>query len=201
MIAKLQGILDTLQDNGAIINVGGVGYFIFGSSRTLSDLGNVGDTVTVHVETHVREDHIHLFGFLTQDERAWFQLLQTVQGVGAKAALSILSALSTNEISESLVAKDKNSFCRAEGVGPKLADRILNELKDKSPILVGPMHQSSHSKKADVDQIFEDAVSAMVNLGYSRLEAHKAATAVRSKSGDDETIDQLISLSLRELGS
>ena len=117
MIAKLQGILDTLQDNGAIINVGGVGYFIFGSSRTLSELGNVGDTITVHVETHVREDHIHLFGFLTQHERAWFQLLQTVQGVGAKAALSILSALSPNEISESLVAKDKNSFCRAEGVG------------------------------------------------------------------------------------
>ena len=136
MIAKLQGILDTLQDNGAIINVGGVGYFIFGSSRTLSDLGNVGDTVTVHVETHVREDHIHLFGFLTQHERAWFQLLQTVQGVGAKAALSILSALSTNEISESLVAKDKNSFCRAEGVGPKLADRILNELRNK---IIQPM--------------------------------------------------------------
>ena len=201
MIAKLQGILDTLQDNGAIINVGGVGYFIFGSSRTLSELGNVGDTITVHVETHVREDHIHLFGFLTQHERAWFQLLQTVQGVGAKAALSILSALSPNEISESLVAKDKNSFCRAEGVGPKLADRILNELKNKSPNVIGIRHQSSSPKIAHVDQIFEDAVSAMVNLGYSRLEAHKAATAVRAKSIDDETIDQLISLSLKELGS
>ena len=201
MIAKLHGILDTLQDNGAIINVGGVGYFIFGSSRTLSGLGDVGNTVTVHVETHVREDHIHLFGFQTQHERAWFQLLQTVQGVGAKAALAILSALSTDEISGSLAAKDKNSFCRAEGVGPKLADRILNELKNKSPNLAGIRHQSSNPKIADVDQIFEDAVSAMVNLGYSRLEAHKAATAVRAKSIDDETIDQLISLSLRELAS
>ena len=201
MIAKLHGILDTLQDNGAIINVGGVGYFIFGSSRTLSGLGDIGNTVTVHVETHVREDHIHLFGFQTQHERAWFQLLQTVQGVGAKAALAILSALSTDEISASLAAKDKNSFCRAEGVGPKLADRILNELKNKSPNVIGIRHQSSSPKLVDVDQIFEDAVSAMVNLGYSRLEAHKAATAVRAKSIDDETIDQLISLSLRELGS
>jgi Holliday junction DNA helicase RuvA len=127
--------------------------------------------------------------------------LQTVQGVGAKAALAILSALSTDEISASLAAKDKNSFCRAEGVGPKLADRILNELKNKSPNLVGIRHQSSSPKIAHVDQIFEDAVSAMVNLGYSRLEAHDAAKAVRAKSIDDETIDQLISLSLRELGS
>ena len=201
MIAKLHGILDTLQDNGAIINVGGVGYFIFGSSRTLSGLGDIGNTVTVHVETHVREDHIHLFGFQTQHERAWFQLLQTVQGVGAKAALAILSALSTDEISASRSAKDKNSFCRAEGVGPKLADRILNELKNKSPNVIGIRHQSSNPNLADVDQICEDAVSAMVNLGYSRLEAHEAAKAVRAKSIDDETIDQLISLSLRELGS
>ena len=175
--------------------------FIFGSSRTLSGLGDLGNTVTVHIETHVREDHIHLFGFQTEHERAWFQLLQTVQGVGSKAALAILSALSTDEILASLAAKDKNGFCRAEGVGPKLADRILNELKNKSPNIIGTRHQSSNPKLADVDQIFEDAVSAMVNLGYSRLEAHKAAAAVRAKSIDNETIDQLISLSLKELGS
>ena len=99
MIAKLYGVLDSILDNGAIINVGGVGYFIFASSRTLMELGAIGDPVVVHIDTHVREDHIHLFGFVIEDERAWFQLLQTVQGVGAKAALAILSALSTDEVS------------------------------------------------------------------------------------------------------
>ena len=201
MIAKLYGVLDSILDNGAIINVGGVGYFIFASSRTLMELGAIGDTVAVHIDTHVREDHIHLFGFVIEDERAWFQLLQTVQGVGAKAALAILSALSTDEVSGSIVAQDKASLCRAEGVGPKLADRILNELKDKVPKLLGSLTQSSQPLQSSTDPMFTDAVSAMINLGYSRLDAHKTVANVRKKGADDETLDQVISASLKELSS
>jgi Holliday junction DNA helicase RuvA len=201
MIAKLYGVLDSILDNGAIINVGGVGYFIFASSRTLMELGAIGDPVVVHVDTHVREDHIHLFGFVIEDERAWFQLLQTVQGVGAKAALAILSALSTDEVSGSIFAQDKASLCRAEGVGPKLADRILNELKDKAPKLLGSLTQSSQPLQPSTDPMFTDAVSAMINLGYSRLDAHKTVTNVRKNGIDNETRVQIISASLKELSS
>jgi len=201
MIAKLNGVLDTFRENGAVINVGGVGYFIFASSRTLSALGDLGALVTVHVETHVREDHIHLFGFITEDERFWFQLLQTVQGVGAKAALAILSALSPNEVADSIIALDKLNLSRADGVGPKLAARIINELKDKSIIVPSSEIKSSQLTPSSFNSTFEDAISAMVNLGYSRVEAHKVATAVGAENSSDITLDQLISASLRELGS
>jgi Holliday junction DNA helicase RuvA len=165
------------------------------------ELGAIGDPVVVHVDTHVREDHIHLFGFVVEDERAWFQLLQTVQGVGAKAALAILSALSTDEVSGPIFAQDKASLCRAEGVGPRLADRILNELKDKAPKLLGSLTQSSQPLQPSTDPMFTDAVSAMINLGYSRLDAHKTVTNVRKKGIDNETLDQIISASLKELSS
>ena len=131
MIAKLKGLLDSFRDDGAIIDVGGVGYLIFGSSRTLGQLGEPGDPVAVHVETHVREDHIHLYGFASESERRCFQLLQTVQGVGAKAALAILSALSPEDVMQAVAAQDKTMLTRADGVGPKLATRVVNELKDK----------------------------------------------------------------------
>ena len=201
MIAKLNGVLDTFRENGAVINVGGVGYFIFASSRTLSELGDLGALVTVHVETHVREDHIHLFGFITEDERFWFQLLQTVQGVGAKAALAILSALSPNEVADSIIDLDKLNLSRADGVGPKLAARIINELKDKSIIVPSSEIKSSQLTPSSFNCTFEDAISAMVNLGYSRVEAHKAATLVGAENSSEITLDQLISSSLRELGS
>ena len=131
MIGKLTGRLDAVSDNGAIIDVGGVGYSVFTSSRTMSQLGSIGEVVTVLVETHVREDHIHLYAFYSDDEKRWFQTLQTVQGVGSKAALAILSALTSEDIMNSLLSEDKTMFVRADGVGQKLATRIVSELKDK----------------------------------------------------------------------
>ena len=121
MIGKLTGRLDTVSDNGAIIDVAGVGYSVFASSRTLNQLGSVGEVVTVLVETHVREDHIHLYAFYSDDEKRWFQTLQTVQGVGSKAALAILSVLNSDDIMNSLLSEDKTMFVRAEGVGQKLS--------------------------------------------------------------------------------
>lgn len=207
MIAKLKGLLDSLRDDGAIIDVGGVGYLIFASSRTLGQLGEVGNAVSVHVETHVREDHIHLFGFASEAERRCFQLLQTVQGVGAKAALSILSALAPDEVMRSVAAQDRAMLTRADGVGPKLAARIVNELKDKaagwslgaalSPAKAG----SAAAEAAPVNGHAEDAISALVNLGYGRSDAYGAVVAASRSLGADAALDKLISTSLRELGS
>ena len=130
MIAKLTGIIDSLTDNGAVIDVGGVGYLGFCSARSLGRLDK-GATVSLLVETHVREDHIHLFGFLDAGERDWFRLLVTVQGVGARVALAILSVIDGSELVQAIATADKAAITRAPGVGPKLAARILNELKDK----------------------------------------------------------------------
>jgi Holliday junction DNA helicase RuvA len=205
MIAKLKGILDSYRDDGAVIDVGGVGYLIFGSSRTLGQLGGPGAAVSVHVETHVREDHIHLYGFATESERRCFQVLQTVQGVGAKAALAILSALSPEEVMQSVVAQDKTMLTRADGVGPKLATRIVNELKDKavgwSPggaLVVG---KSVAAAATVAGGPVEDAVSALVNLGYGRADAYGAVVAASRTLGDSAALDRLISRSLRELAS
>ncbi|MDA0341388.1 MAG: Holliday junction branch migration protein RuvA [Proteobacteria bacterium] len=204
MIAKLKGILDSHRKDGAVIDVGGVGYLIFGSSRTLGQLGDPGAAVSVHVETHVREDHIHLYGFATESERRCFQVLQTVQGVGAKAALAILSALSPEEVMQSVAAQDKTMLTRADGVGPKLATRIVNELKDKavgwSPgasLTVGKPGAAAAVAGGSV----EDAVSALVNLGYGRSDAYGAVAAASRTLGDGAALDRLISTSLRELAS
>ena len=208
MIAKLKGILDSHREDGAIIDVGGVGYLIFGSSRTLGQLGEPGAPVSVHVETHVREDHIHLYGFASEGERRCFQLLQTVQGVGAKAALAILSALSPEEVMRAVAAQDKTMLTRADGVGPKLATRIVNELKDKAAglslgtALAGAMAASGRAAPAAVDGgPMEDAVSALVNLGYGRSDAYGAVVAASRTLGDGAALDRLISTSLRELAS
>ncbi|MBL4748804.1 MAG: Holliday junction branch migration protein RuvA, partial [Magnetovibrio sp.] len=130
MIALLKGRIEDVGDGWAVIDVNGVGYLIFSSSRTLALLA-VGEAATVHIETHVREDHIHLYGFLNTGERAWFKLLTTVQGVGAKVALALLSVLSSDELTHAIAAQDKAQVGRANGVGPKLAGRIVSELKDK----------------------------------------------------------------------
>jgi len=207
MIAKLKGILDSHREDGAIIDVGGVGYLIFGSSRTLGQLGNPGDPVSVHVETHVREDHIHLYGFTSEAERRWFQVLQTVQGVGAKAALAILSALSPDEVMQAVAAQDKTMLTRADGVGPKLATRIVNELKDKAAgfSLGAELAATKPGSTAPAAPInggpIEDAVSALVNLGYGRSDAYGAVVAASRSLGEDAALDRLISTSLRELAS
>lgn len=207
MIAKLTGILDRRDDGAVVIDVGGVGYLVFVSARTADRLGPVGGAVNLQVETHVREDHIHLFGFADQEEQACFRLLQTVQGVGAKAALSILSALSADSVLTAIAAQDKSLLTRADGVGPKLAQRIVNELKDKTAALV--MAEAARPNAADggaapvvvgEDGPIADAVSALVNLGYGRAEAF-AAVGAAARAHDGGDLETLITAGLKELAS
>ena len=201
MIGKLTGRLDAVSDNGAIIDVGGVGYSVFTSSRTMSQLGSIGEVVTVLVETHVREDHIHLYAFYSDDEKRWFQTLQTVQGVGSKAALAILSALTSEDIMNSLLSEDKTMFVRADGVGQKLAARIVSELKDKvAGFFVGNVNNIETATSQD-NSLIADAISAMVNLGFSRFEAQKAVSKASNYKANIETLDKLIAATLKELAS
>tara|TARA_Y100000814_G_scaffold234081_1_gene177972 strand:+ start:550 stop:1155 length:606 start_codon:yes stop_codon:yes gene_type:complete len=201
MIGKLTGRLDSISDNGAIIDVGGVGYSVFTSSRTMSQLGSIGEVVTVLVETHVREDHIHLYAFYSDDEKRWFQTLQTVQGVGSKAALAILSALTSEDIMNSLLSEDKTMFVRADGVGQKLATRIVSELKDKvDGFFAGNVNNIETTTSPD-NSLIADAISAMVNLGFSRFEAQKAVSKASNYKANIETLDKLIAATLKELAS
>lgn len=208
MIAKLRGILDSFGDGAAVIDVRGVGYLIFASSRTLAKLGERGGEVSVHVETHVREDHIHLYGFADKAEQECFRMLQTVQGVGAKAALSILSALSPDEIIRAVAAGDAKMLTRADGVGPKLAGRIVNELKDKAVNVslgaevaaAAPSGRGAAPAAAESAAV-ADAISALVNLGYDRSVAYGAVHAAAKSAGPDAGLDQLITGGLKELAS
>ncbi|MBO6562484.1 MAG: Holliday junction branch migration protein RuvA [Nisaea sp.] len=207
MIAKLRGILDSFGDGSAVIDVRGVGYLIFASSRTLGRLGDRGGEVSVHVETHVREDHIHLYGFADKAEQDTFRMLQTVQGVGAKAALSILSALSPDEIIRAVAAGDAKMLTRADGVGPKLAGRIVNELKDKAVnVSLGadagaPAASAKGAAPSKESAAVADAISALVNLGYDRSVAYGAVHAAAKSAGADAGLDQLITGGLKELAS
>lgn len=205
MIAKLKGRLDSVGTDFAVIDVGGVGYLVFCSARTLSGLPSVGEAVELAIETHVREDHIHLYGFATAREREMFTLLTTVQGVGAKVALGILSALSSDQIVQAIGAGDHAAFRRASGVGPKLAQRIATELKDKvsafAAAALTPSKAVGGAKAAPhPGSAIEDAVSALVNLGYGRMDAFGAATRAAQASGEGASFQTLIKLSLRELG-
>ena len=203
MIARLKGLLDAVADGQAIVDVNGVGYLVFCSARTLTALGEGGSAVTVEVETHVREDHIHLYGFATVAEKSTFRLLQTVQGVGAKHALSILSVLSPDDVFTAIAAQDRTMLTRADGVGPKLAQRIVNELKDKSVGIALGVDTGSPAVGAPAldggDSHLSDAVSALVNLGYGRAEAYGAVQAAQAASGADTPLDRLITLGLKEL--
>lgn len=214
MFAKLTGTIDTLFQDSLILDVGGVGYHVFASGKTLGIIGNCGDPVSLLVETHVREDHIHLYGFSSVPERDWFRLLTSVQGVGAKSGLAILSVCAPDRLVVAIASHDSNALRQAEGVGPKLAMRIVTELKDKvSALNLGPVQSDPVKKKpakgeaaasaplvsgVSVDQ---DAVSALVNLGYARSEAFSAVMQARQKSNDDAppTIDGLIKSALKEL--
>ena len=171
MIAKLTGLLYTVGEDRAIVDVAGVGYLVYCSARTLANLPGAGDPVALLIETHVREDHIHLYGFSDSGERDWFRLLSTVQGVGARMALAILSALPPAELVRAIATQDKATLTRASGVGPKLATRIVAELKDKAgQIFLGPVVALPGGRAADAEaQIpipYDDAISALVNLGY-----------------------------------
>ncbi len=201
MIAKLTGILDSIGDDWAVIDVGGVGYLVFCSARTLAQFPGTGEAVSFVIETHIREDHIHLYGFLDQAEREWFKLLTTVQGVGAKVGLGIQSVLGPKELTDAILAQDKGMITRAPGVGPKLATRLLTELKDKvggmasiTPAMAGAAAAN------DTDRVaMEDAVSALVNLGYRRGDAFGAVTGAMRSIGDDAGVEDLIRAGLKEL--
>ena len=204
MIASLAGIIDAVGPEGAVIDVGGVGYLTFCSTRTIGRLPPPGAAARLLVETHVREDHIHLYGFIDAAERDWFRLLTTVQGVGARLALAILSAVAPEALTLAIVAQDKAMLARADGVGPRLAARIANELRDK----VGGLALASSAPATaggDVVAIPSnaaagDAVSALVNLGYRRAEAFGAVAAAARRLGDAAPLDALIRAGLQELG-
>jgi len=208
MIGKLRGLVDTVAADHAIIDVGGVGYEVSCSSRTLSGLPARGETVTLSIETYVREDAIKLFGFATEAERGWFRLLQSVQGVGAKVALSILSTLDVTSLANAVALQDKAMVTRAPGVGPKVALRIVNELKDKAPAFAISMGTSAAAcqftaspgaRPSREPTPAGDAISALVNLGYAPIQANAAISAVLSKAGESPRAEDLIRLGLKEL--
>ena len=201
MIAKLKGIVDAVDTDSAIVDVGGVGYLVSASARTLRNLV-VGGPATVLVETIVREDAIALYGFIETAERDWFRILTTVQGVGARVALSILSTLSPDEIARAIAAQDRATLSRPAGVGPKLAARLATELKDKAAAfgIASPASSAPDAAaSAPVGSLNEDAVSALVNLGYRRVEAFGAVARVTQRLGAEAKLDAVIRAGLQEL--
>ena len=195
MIAHLKGRLEATGLDHAVIDVGGVGYLVGCSSRTLAALGPVGEAATLFTEMLVAEDFIRLVGFARADERDWFRLLTGVQGVGARVALAILSALEPADLSRAIAAQDKASVARANGVGPKLAERIVRELKDKvGGIVPGP----AAAAQALPAGATADAVSALLNLGFRPAEATGAVAAADDELGPGATLDALVRLALRK---
>ena len=194
MIAKLKGLLDSFGADHAVIDVQGVGYLVAASTRTLSALGAIGDEVVLHTEMQVSDDAIRLVAFGTAEERDWFRLLTSVQGVGSRVALAILSALTGDELHRAIAGGDKAMVARAQGVGPKLAQRIVNELKDKAggvvlggaaaPVLVPAGHGA-------------DAVSALLNLGFKPAEASSAVAKAEGELGPEATLDALVRTALK----
>ncbi len=204
MIGKLTGTLEDVSGDSAILDVGGVGYTVFASSRTLGRLAQANAPVSLFVETHVREDHIHLYGFLERVERDWFRLLTTVQGVGARTALAILGALSPTELATAIAAQDKAAVGRANGVGPKLATRIVSELKEKAGTIgFDPAAKlgAGDAAPAAENAAFADAISALVNLGYRRSEAYSAIARAAGSLGAKAKTDALIRAGLKELSA
>lgn len=202
MIAKLSGRLDSQQEGGCIVDVGGVGYLVFCSARTLSALPGQGEAVSLLVETHVREDHIHLYGFREAGERDWFRLLLGVQGVGARVALAILSVLSPGDLLQAVIAQDRKLVTRAPGVGPKLAGRIVSELKDKTGNLAlgpGAMADAGPASPSAAPAAGQEAVSALVNLGYRQAEAQIAVQSALGQLGAEAALSELIRDSLKSL--
>jgi holliday junction DNA helicase RuvA len=203
MIGKLKGMIDTYGEDFVILDVGGVGYLVHCSARTLQELPGTGQPATLAIETYVREDQLRLFGFLTDAEREWFRLLQTVQGVGAKVALSVLSTLKPADLASAIALRDKAMVARAPGVGPKVAERIVTELKDKAPAYasVDPavIRLSGAVEDRRAPQPVADAVSALINLGYGHPQAAAAIAAAARNAGEKADTASLIRLGLKEL--
>ena len=203
MIGKLKGVIDSYAEDSVIVDVGGVGYVVHCSARTLQALPAVGEAVTLAIETHVCEDQIRLFGFLSDVEREWFRLLQTVQGVGTRVALSVLSTLKPGDLASAVATRDKALIARAPGVGPKVAERIVTELKDKAPAFASldpaVVRLSGAMDERRAPQPVADAVSALVNLGYGEPQALAAIAAAARSAGEAADVAKLIRLGLKEL--
>lgn len=211
MIAQLRGTIVRTDDQQTILDVRGVGYAVNISGRTQGQLGTMAGEVTLLTEMQVREDSMTLFGFLDLAERDAFRLLITVQGVGAKAAMAILSVLSPSDLTNAIIAGDKAMVARADGVGPKIAQRVVNELGEKigkitslgAPLAIGDAGAAGGAAgglNGAAAGLFGDAVSALVNLGYGRAEAHSAVMRVQAKAGGDNLSD-VIAAALREMGT
>ncbi|WP_281300975.1 MULTISPECIES: Holliday junction branch migration protein RuvA [unclassified Iodidimonas] len=229
MIAKLKGLLDQTGSDWLVIDVGGVGYLVFASGRTLSALPRLGEPLALVVETHVREDHIHLYGFSDTHERDMFRLLISVSGVGAKVALAILSVMEPQTLAHAIAAQDKVAVARAQGVGPRLAQRVVTELKDKvagvafaavtglspadgaqggSALMAGQGSAGSDGGSGgsgpgrapdERAALLEDAISALVNLGYGRSDAFAALSVVAQQGDETLSLQGLIRAGLKEL--
>ena len=203
MIGKLKGLIDSYGEDHVIVDVNGVGYVVHCSARTLQALPPTGDPVVLSIETHVREDQIRLFGFTADVEREWFRLLQTVQGVGTKVALAILGTLKPADLASAIAMRDKAMVARTPGVGPKVAERIVTELKDKAPAFanVDPalVHLSGAIDNDRAPRPVTDAISALVNLGYGQPQAAAAIAAAARSAGEGADTARLIRLGLKEL--
>jgi Holliday junction DNA helicase RuvA len=203
MIGKLKGVIDSYGEDFIVLDVNGVGYLVHCSTRTLQELPGVAQPATLSIETHVREDQIKLFGFVTDVEREWFRLLQTVQGVGAKVALSVLSTLKPADLASAIAMRDKAMVARTPGVGPKVAERIVTELKDKAPAYaaVDPavIRLAGAVEDRRAPQPIVDAVSALINLGYGQPQAAAAIAAAARSAGEGADTARLIRLGLKEL--
>lgn len=202
MIGKLKGVVDSVDEEAVILDVNGVGYLVSVSARTLRALPAPGEPAELLIETHVREDAIRLYGFLTATERDWFRLLQSVQGVGAKVALGILGALSADALSAAIARQDKAMMARAPGVGPKLAARLVLELKDKAPALAVAdfAHaEASFERAPKLAKAAEDAVLALVGLGYAQPQAAAAMARISVQLGPEAETAALIRAGLKEL--
>jgi Holliday junction DNA helicase RuvA len=203
MIGKLKGVIDSYGEDYVLLDVQGVGYQVHCSARTLQALPAAGEAAVLSIETYVREDQIKLFGFRTDVEREWFRLLQTVQGVGAKVALAVLGTLAPSDLANAIALRDKAAVARTPGVGPKVAERIVTELKDKAPAFsnVDPalVQLSGAVDERRAPQPVADAISALVNLGYGQPQAAAAVAAASRSAGDKAETAQLIRLGLKEL--
>ncbi len=200
LIAKLRGQLDSVGVDWAVVDVNGVGYLLYCSARTLRALPPIGELAELYVDTHVREDHLHLYGFWDSTDRDWFSLLQTVQGVGARVALGLLSVMGPEELIQAIAAGDRVPMTRANGIGPKVADRILAELRDKVKSLgMESANRTVVTAGASATSKTTDAVSVLVNLGYGRGEALRVVNAASRALSNDSDLQSLIRAGLKEL--
>ncbi len=204
MIGKLKGTVDEIGEDHVVLDVHGVGYLAFCGARTLGNLAGVGEAATLFIETYVREDMIRLYGFASAHEREWFRLLQSVQGVGAKVALAVVGIMAPGDLASAVALQDRAAIARAPGVGPKVAARIVAELKDRAPAYAGAGLAEGIGLKRDIGEglapaPIQDAVSALVNLGYGRDQAASAVGIAAKEAGEDASSATLIRLGLKAL--